>query len=292
MLISRGEKIFNVINSIFLILVALLCLAPMVYMLAVSLSSNAQVVAGNVSFWPKGFTLSSYEYLLSLGAFWSSMLISVERVVISLVFTLVFTALTAYPLSKSSSKFLGRTGFAWYFFISMLVNGGLIPTYMTISSLKLLGSIWALILPSTIVTFYVILMLNFFRGIPGEIEEAALIDGAGQWRILFGIYLPLSLPSLATIAVYCSLAQWNEWFNGIIYMNDPSQYPLMSYLQIAVLNINLEDLTAEEAAKLSQIGTQTYKAAQLFVAAIPMVCVYPFLQKYFTKGLTLGSVKG
>ena len=174
----------------------------------------------------------------------------------------------------------------------MLVNGGLIPTYMTISSLKLLGSIWALILPSTIVTFYVILMLNFFRGIPGEIEEAALIDGAGQWRILFGIYLPLSLPSLATIAVYCSLAQWNEWFNGIIYMNDPSQYPLMSYLQIAVLNINLEDLTAEEAAKLSQIGTQTYKAAQLFVAAIPMVCVYPFLQKYFTKGLTLGSVKG
>ncbi len=292
MLISRGEKIFNVINSIFLILVALLCLAPMVYMLAVSLSDNAQVVAGNVSFWPKNFTLSSYQYLLGLSSFWNSMLISVERVVISLVFTLVFTALTAYPLSKSSTKFLGRTFFAWYFFIPMLINGGLIPTYLTISSLKLLGTIWALILPSTVVTFYVILMLNFFRGIPGEIEEAALIDGAGQWRILFGIYLPLSLPSLATIAVYCSLGQWNEWFNGIIYMNDPSQYPLMSYLQIAVLNVNLDELSPEEAAKLSQIGTQTYKAAQLFVAAIPMICVYPFLQKYFTKGLTLGSVKG
>lgn len=292
MLISKGEKIFNVINSIFLTLVALLCIAPMVYMLAVSLSDNAQVVAGNVSFWPKKFTLASYEYLISLSSFWNSMLISVERVVISLAFTLFFTALTAYPLSKSATKFLGRPFFAWYFFIPMLINGGLIPTYLTISSLKLLGTIWALILPTTIVTFYVILMLNFFRGIPGEIEEAALIDGAGQWRILFGIYLPLSLPSLATIAVYCSLAQWNEWFNGIIYMNDPSQYPLMSYLQIAVLNVNLDELSPEEAAKLSQIGTQTYKAAQLFVAAIPMVCVYPFLQKYFTKGLTLGSVKG
>ncbi len=292
MLISKGEKIFNVINSIFLILVALLCIAPMVYMLAVSLSDNAQVVAGNVTFWPKRFTLASYDYLLSLRSFWSSMLISVERVLISLVFTLVLTALTAYPLSKDNKKFLGRTGFAWYFFIPMLINGGLIPTYLTISSLKLLGTIWALILPTSVVTFYVILMLNFFRGIPGEIEEAALIDGAGQWRILFGIYLPLSLPSLATIAVYCSLAQWNEWFQGIIYMNDPSQYPLMSYLQISVLNVNLDDLSPEEAAKLSQIGTETYKAAQLFVAAIPMICVYPFLQKYFTKGLTLGSVKG
>lgn len=292
MLISKGERAFNIANSIFLALVSVFCLAPMIYMLAVSLSDNAQVVAGNVSFWPKNFTLASYEYLLSYREFWNSMFISVKRTLLSLAFTLYLTVLVAYPLSKNSRKFFGRSFFAWFFFIPMLVNGGLIPTYITIDTLNLLGSIWALVLPTAVTTFYVILMLNFFRGIPEEIEEAALIDGASQWRILFRIYLPLSVPSLATVAVYCSLAQWNEWFQGIIYMNNMGQYPLMSYLQASILNINMDNLSLDELAKLNKIGNKTYQAAQLFVGAIPMICLYPFLQKHFTKGLVLGSVKG
>lgn len=290
--ISKGEKIFNVINSIFLVLVALFCLAPMVYMLAVSLSDNAQVVAGNVTFWPKKFTTATYEYLFGYKAFWKSMGISVVRTALSLAFTLTLTVLSAYPLSKNPKKFYGRSIFAWYFFIPMLINGGLIPTYMIISRLGLIGSLWALVLPSAVTVFYVMLLLNFFRGLPEELEEAALLDGAGQWTILFRVFLPLATPALATIAVYCSLAQWNEWFNGIIYMKTPSQYPLMSYLQATVLNVDMESLSAEEQMKMASIGSDTYQAAQLFVAALPMLCIYPFMQKYFTKGLVMGSVKG
>lgn len=290
--ISKGEKIFNVINSIFLVAVALFCLAPMIYMLAVSLSDNAQVVAGNVTFWPKKFTTATYEYLLGYQAFWKSMGISVVRTALSLVFTLTLTVLSAYPLSKSPKKFYGRSLFAWYFLIPMLINGGLIPTYMIISRLGLIGSLWALILPSAVTVFYVMLLLNFFRGLPEELEEAALLDGAGQWTILFRVFLPLATPALATIAVYCSLAQWNEWFNGIIYMKTPSQYPLMSYLQATVLNVDMESLSAEEQQKMASIGSDTYQAAQLFIAALPMLCIYPFMQKYFTKGLVMGSVKG
>lgn len=290
--ISKGEKIFNVINSIFLVLVALFCLAPMVYMLAVSLSDNAQVVAGNVTFWPKKFTTATYEYLLGYKAFWKSMGISAVRTALSLAFTLTLTVLSAYPLSKSPKKFYGRSIFAWYFFIPMLINGGLIPTYMIISRLGLIGSLWALVLPSAVTVFYVMLLLNFFRGLPEELEEAALLDGAGQWTILFRVFLPLATPALATIAVYCSLAQWNEWFNGIIYMKTPSQYPLMSYLQATVLNVDMESLSAEEQMKMASIGSDTYQAAQLFIAALPMLCIYPFMQKYFTKGLVMGSVKG
>ncbi len=290
--VSKGEKIFNVINSIFLVAVALFCLAPMVYMLAVSLSDNAQVVAGNVTFWPKKFTTATYEYLLGYQAFWKSMGISVVRTALSLVFTLTLTVLSAYPLSKSPKKFYGRSIFAWSLFIPMLINGGLIPTYMIVSRLGLIGSLWALILPSAVTVFYVMLLLNFFRGLPEELEEAALLDGAGQWTILFRVFLPLATPALATIAVYCSLAQWNEWFNGIIYMKTPSQYPLMSYLQATVLNVDMESLSAEEQQKMASIGSDTYQAAQLFIAALPMLCIYPFMQKYFTKGLVMGSVKG
>ena len=261
-------------------------------MLAVSLSDNAQVVAGNVTFWPKKFTTATYEYLLGYQAFWKSMGISVVRTALSLVFTLTLTVLSAYPLSKSPKKFYGRSIFAWYFFIPMLINGGLIPTYMIVSRLGLIGSLWALILPSAVTVFYVMLLLNFFRGLPEELEEAALLDGAGQWTILFRVFLPLATPALATIAVYCSLAQWNEWFNGIIYMKTPSQYPLMSYLQATVLNVDMESLSAEEQQKMASIGSDTYQAAQLFIAALPMLCIYPFMQKYFTKGLVMGSVKG
>lgn len=292
MLQSKGEKAFTVINSIFLTLLAILCISPMIYMLAVSFSSNAAVVSGKVLFWPVDFNTASYEYLMSYASFWQAMWVSVKRVVLSLILTLVLTVLSAYPLSKDSDRFLGRTVFAWIFFIPMLVNGGLIPTYMVIRTLGLLGTIWALVLPAGVVTFYVLLMLNFFRGVPKEMEEAAMIDGAGQWKILVSIYLPVSLPVLATVAVYCILGQWNDWFQGIIYSKAPSQYPLMSYLQAFALNLDLESLSTEQQQKLSSVGSDTYQAAQLFVATIPMVLIYPFFQKYFASGLTVGSVKG
>jgi len=258
----------------------------------VSLSNNAAVVAGEVSLWPRRFSTATYEWVFGLKPFWNAMFVSVKRVVASTAITLTLTVLAAYPLSKSSSRFLGRTFFAWVFFLTMILHGGLIPTYMTVSSLGLIGKFWALVIPNAVVAFYVLIMLNFFRGLPGEIEEAARIDGASEWGILFRIILPVATPVLATIAVFCSLAQWNDWFLGIIYMRTPDDYPLMSYLQTTVVNINLDQLSPEQRERLTQVGTETYKAAQLFIAAVPMMCVYPFLQRYFTRGLVLGSVKG
>lgn len=290
--ISRGERIFYIVNDVFLILLALLCLAPMIHMLAVSLSDNAEVVAGRVFFWPRRFSTATYEWLLGLKPFWNSMLISALRVLTSVPLTLLFTVLAAYPLSKSSDRFLGRTVFSWLFFITMILGGGMIPTYMTVSTLGLIGNFWALVIPNSVVAYYVLITLNFFRGLPEEMEEAARIDGASEWDILFRIVLPVSTPVLATIAVFCSLAQWNEWFLGMIYMRTPDQYPLMSYLQTTVVNVNLEQLSPEQRERLAKVGTETYQAAQLFIAAVPMMCVYPFLQKYFVQGLVLGSVKG
>ena len=265
--VSRGERIFGVVNAIFLILLSLVCLAPMVHVLAVSLSENVEVALGNVLFWPKRFTLSAYEYLLRHEAFWSSVWISVKRVVLSLFFTITFTLLSAYPLSKRADKFMGRTFFAWLFFITMILDAGLIPRYLLVRTLGLIGSIWALVLPNSVVAFYVLVMIVFFRSLPQEVEEAAMMDGANQWTILFRVVLPISGPALATIAVFCSLAQWNEWFNGIVYMQAPHQYPLMSYVQAFPL------------------GTESGQAAQMVVAAIPMVCVYPLLQRHFVRGL-------
>ncbi len=292
MLVPRSERIARVIITVFLILLAAVCVMPMVYELAVSLSTNDYVTAGKVTFWPVGFTMHSYEYVLSYHSFWHAMAVSFERVLLQWVFTMVLTSLTAFPLSRPSSKLYGRNVIAWFFFIPMIFNGGLIPTYMVISTMGMLGTMWALVLPGTVVTFYVLLLMNFIRSLPAEMEEAAMIDGARPMQVLLRIILPVMIPCLATITVYVTLASWNEWFNGVIYMNKPSQYPLMSYLRSTVLIQNISDLSPEEQERLASIGNETFQAAQLFIASIPMLLIYPFLQKYFTQGLVLGSVKG
>lgn len=292
MLVSRSERVARVIIAVFLIILAAVCVMPMVYELAVSLSTNDYVTAGKVTFWPVGFTMHSYEYVLSYGSFWHAMLVSFERVFLQWLFTIVLTSLTAFPLSRSSKKLFGRNVIAWFFFIPMIFNGGLIPTYMVISSLGLLGKMWSLVLPGAVVTFYVLLLMNFIRSLPAEMEEAAMIDGARPMQVLVRIILPVMIPCLATITVYVTLASWNEWFHGVIYMNKPSQYPLMSYLRSTVLIQNISDLSPEEQERLASIGNETFQAAQLFIASIPMLLIYPFLQKYFTQGLVLGSVKG
>lgn len=274
MLIPKSERIARVVITIFLILLAIICVLPMIYELAVSFSTESFVTTGQVTFWPVGFTTASYAYLMNYSSFWKSMLTSFERVILQWLLCMVLTVL------------------AWIFFIPMIFNGGLIPSYMVVSTLGLLGSIWALVLPSVVVTFYVLLLMNFIRSLPAEMEEAAMIDGASPMQILIRIILPVMVPCLATITVYTTLATWNEWFQGVIYMNDPSQYPLMSYLRSTVLISNMENLTPQEQERLANIGNKTYQAAQLFIASVPMLLVYPFLQKYFTKGLVLGSVKG
>lgn len=289
---STSRKVFVVCNIITLTLLALICILPFVNVIAISLSDKISVSAGQVTFWPVNFTLSSYSYLLRRAAFWDAFLISIERTVLGTALNLVMLTLTAYPLSKDDSKLKFRTGYAWYFFICMLISGGLIPSYILISSLGLKNSLWALTLPHCMPITYLVMMLNFFRQVPKEMEEAALIDGAGHLRVLVQLYLPVSLPAIATITLFCMVMHWNSWFDGMLYISNPSKVPLQTYLQNAILNIGADAAAMMDPDILKYTSDRSLKCAQVIITCIPILCVYPFLQRYFVTGLVLGSVKG
>jgi putative aldouronate transport system permease protein len=278
----------------FLVLLALLCVYPVVYTLALSFSSSSAASAGLVRLWPVRVTTASYQYVLSQGEFLRAFGVSLERVAIGVPLDLLITVLIAYPLSKETAVFRWRTAYVWFFVITMLFGGGLIPLYMVVRLTHLLDSIWALILPGAVRVFDVVLLLNFFRTLPRELEEAAFVDGAGHWTTLWKIYLPLSKPALATIGLLTIVFHWNSWFDGIIFMNSPAHYPLQSYLETLVVQQSLDfsTLTLEQAELMRLISDRTVKAAQIFIAAVPVMAIYPFLQRYFVKGIVLGSVKG
>jgi len=292
---SKGRKAFNFINVTVLGLVALICVLPFVHILAVSLSNNTDAVAGRVAFWPVGFTTYAYEYLINQGKFFTSAWISLKRVLIGTALNMLLIIMTAYPMSKEANVFKARKWYIGFFFITMFFNGGLIPTYMVINRLNLLDSIWALILPGAFSVWNMILLMNFFRGIPKELEEAAFLDGAGHLTTLSKIYLPMSLPSLATLLLFTIIGHWNAWFDGILYMNSPSKYPLASYLSTLVISNSNKvsaNMTMEQIEQLSKVSDKTVSSAQIFLAMLPILIVYPLLQRYFLKGIVVGSVKG
>lgn len=292
---TKANKIFNVVNIAILTIVSLTCVLPFVNLLAISFSDAAAVAAGKVNFLPVDFTLSSYEFALEGGKFVRSLLISLERVVLGVGINLVLMVLTAYPLSKSKKKISGRGIYMTYFVITMLISGGMIPTYLVVTGLGLKDTIWALVLPGAVPVYNMIILMNFMRGLPEEIEEAAAIDGANPFQILVKVILPVLKPALATVGLFCIVTHWNDWFSGMIYMNNPENYPLQTYLQTLLQNFEqlLRSQNGQDIqALLAQIDARTGRAAQLFLGAIPVMLIYPFLQKYFTKGLVLGSVKG
>lgn len=287
-----SRKLFLYSNYIFLTLFSLTCLFPIIHMAAMSLSSNSAVTAGWVTVWPIGFNLDSYKFIFSNNTFINTVGVSFQRLFLGVSLSLALTVLAAYPLSKSHLKFRWRTAYSWYFVVTMIFNGGLIPTFMVVKETGLMDSIWALVLPSAVNVFNIVLMLNFFRTQPQELEESAEIDGAGTWRTLWSIYLPISKPSLATIALFTIIFHWNSWFDGMIYMNSPSNYPLQTYLRTVIVSRDLTNMNANDLSLIANISNRTVMAAQLFVSMLPVLCIYPFLQKYFVKGIVLGSVKG
>ena len=292
---TKGQRIFAIFNYILLTLLALLCLLPMLNIVALSFSSRNMVNAGAVTFLPKEFTISSYLYMLQKSGLIPALLVTVTRLVIGVVLNLIMTISVAYPLSKSEKHFKSRKFYVAFFLITMIFNGGIIPTYLVIKQFHMLDTIWALILPNSVTMFYVLLMLNFFRGIPDEIEEAAVVDGAGWLTILLKIYLPLSLPSLATVTLFIIVGHWNEWFDGMIYNNHTDNYPLMTFLQYHVLNFKTSDLRPEQIAAnpaLADLEGRSIKSAGIVLCTLPVLVFYPFLQKYFVTGITVGSVKG
>lgn len=289
---SNGYKIFLVLNYSFLFIMAALCIFPVLHVLALSMSSSTAAASGRVLIFPVEFNLQSYRFVMENNQFLRAFSISILRVGLGVPINMLMTVLSAYPLSRTKAQFRARTPFTWFFLITILFSGGLIPWYMVIKETGLLNTIWALVLPGAVPVFNVILLVNYFRSLPSEFEEAAYMDGAGHWLILWKIFLPLSIPTLATITLFSLLGHWNSWFDGLILMNSPEKYPLQSYMQTIVINRDPNTLTERDLDLLKIVNEKTTKSAQLFIAMIPIICVYPFLQKYFTTGLVVGGVKG
>lgn len=286
-------KIATVLVYFIVAVLALFCLMPIVHTIALSFSDKAAAMAGMVTFWPVKPTTAAYEAILKDRQFWRSFLNSVYRVLLGGSVNMGLTILMAYPLSKTKKVFPQRNIYMWYLVFSMLFNGGLVPNYLLISELGLLDSIWSLILPGAVPIFNVIILMNFFRGLPPELEEAARIDGANPWVILFRIFVPLAVPSIATVTLFSIVGHWNSFFDGIIFINSSAKLPLQSYMQQLVVEIQeTSTMSQEELQKMNELTSKNFNAAKVFVSMIPILLVYPFLQKYFVTGLVMGSVKG
>ncbi|TDF98946.1 carbohydrate ABC transporter permease [Paenibacillus piri] len=263
----------------------------MVHLLAVSLSGAAAAEANMVIFTPVDFTLDPWIKMLNNDRFGYALYHGVERTVLGTVITLGVLILAAYPLSKEEHEFKGRTFYMYFFVALLLFHVGLIPQYILISNLGLINTVWALIFTGIINVFHLILLINFFRtGIPKELEEAAFMDGAGHFRNLFSIFIPVAKPAIATIALFTMVSQWNSWFDGLIYITDMNKFPLSTFLQTMIVNPRPE--LVQDVESLKDLSDRTAKAAQIFISMLPILFVYPFLQKYFVKGIVLGSVKG
>lgn len=290
---TRTDKAADAIIVVLVGGLGILCLIPILNSLALSLSDKAIVEAGSVFLVPRKINLTSYDIILEDRQFFRSFLISIERVVLGGIIHFVVTLLMAYPLSKDRSVFRAREVYLYLLLVTMLFSGGLIPIYMVVNAVGIMDTIWALVLPGAVPVFNVIIMMNFFRQVPKELEEAATVDGARHAAILVKVYLPLSVPSVATVTLFSMVGHWNSFFDGLIYMNSPRDYPLQTYIQTLVLGQHdFTRLTVEEIKRISQTSSKTLNNAKIIVSMIPMVMVYPFLQRYFVKGLVLGSVKG
>lgn len=291
---TQTNRVFTVIIYAVVLLITATCVLPILNLLALSFSDSQAIIENKVTIFPVNFTLKAYRYVMDNEKFWTACLVSFKRVLLGVPLNVILTILVAYPLSKSDQAFPQRKRYVRLMLFVMLFNGGLMPTYFVISKTGLIDTIWSLLIPGAVPVMSCILMLNFFRGIPGEIEESAMLDGASPLQILTKIYLPLSKPSIATVTLFALIGHWNSWFEGLIYFNHTYKYPLQSYLQTLVTSttelINSSDL--DQIMALMSVNDTNLKSAQIFISIVPLMVVYPFLQKYFTTGLTLGSVKG
>lgn len=284
---AKSDLIFDGVVTLAMLIVLLICLLPFIYMIAMSLSDPAAIMNNEVTFWPKGINFSSYRQIFSYPNFFRAYGNTFFYTICGTAFSLLMMIMLAYPLSKSFLR--GNSIFMKMVILTMFFSGGLIPNYLLISYLRLTGTRFALLIPFAINQFNLIVLINFFKSIPGELEEAALIDGMSYWKLLWKIVVPLSKPALATIGLYSAVFFWNDWFNSLIYLNS-NQYPVMLYLRNIVNGTMMVGEAAGSADK-STIAISV-KAAVIIVSTLPIICIYPFLQKYFVKGMTVGSVKG
>lgn len=281
---SLASRIFDVFNVCFMIVLLIVMIYPMVYVFSASISNNALVASGEVLLWPKDITWIAYEQLIYNPDLWVSYWNTIRYTSVYVLLTLAATSAMAYPLSK---KWLpGRRVILLMAAFTMLFSGGMIPTFLVVQTLGLLDTMWAVILPSLISTWYLFIMRTFFEAMPEELEDAATIDGCGPLQVLIRIVLPLSAPVMATIGLFSAVNQWNSFFDAMIYLNDRSLYPL----QIMLRNILIAGENVQGEGDLTYL--ETLKYALIIIATLPILCVYPFLQKYFVQGAMIGGIKG
>jgi ABC-type sugar transport system, permease component len=295
---SFGERVFGVFNIVFLLLLSLLMVYPLYYIIVYSLNEGLDSLKGGLYLWPRILTFFNYEYVLGNGAIQNAYIITIGRTILGTILGLIVTGITAYGFSFKELPY--RKKLMFIILIPMLFNGGIIPYYIELSKLKLVDTFWVYIIPSMFNIWNMFVMMKFFSEIPVSLREAAVMDGAGEVKILIKIILPLSKPVLAAIGLFIAVYHWNDWYSGAFYVSSTNLLPVQTYLQRLFQADNLglissnSAIVAEAASRASQTSKMTatsVKMAAVVIGTLPILCVYPFVQKHFVKGMLIGSVK-
>ncbi len=285
-----ANKIFDGVNFVVLLVCTLLCLAPFVHIVAISFSSAPAILSGSVNLLPIEFELDAYLKVFTDQSMIRALGFTIMLTAIFTALCMMMTIAIGYPLSKRNLK--GRQVFMFIVMITMFFSGGIIPEYILIRNLNLLDSIWALVLPGLINPFYLIIMISFFKGIPESLEESAEIDGSSHFRTLLHLIIPLSLPVIATLSLFYAVGRWNGFTDTLLYINSPELYPIQLKLYQMIQNNMVTDLMKLEGAQMGKMVPESLKAASVVFATVPILIVYPWLQRYFVNGVMLGAVKG
>lgn len=290
----KKVKLYDIIILLVLAIIAFTCVIPILNAIAISFSDKTSAAVGRVVFWPINFNVSSYTHILQEGRFFQAFWVSIQRVALGGIVNVLLVVLTAFPLAKDTKVFRQRNIYMWIIVFTMLFNGGLVPIFLLVRGLNLLDSIWSLILPGAVPVFSVIILMNFFKGIPKSLEEAAVVDGADPLTILVRIFIPLALPSIATITLFSIVGHWNAFFDGKIFINTLTKQPLSTYIQSLTVELNFQAMQAlkpEEIIRRLEMSNLTFNSAKVVVSMVPILVIYPLLQKYFVTGIVMGAVK-
>ncbi|MBP3544569.1 MAG: carbohydrate ABC transporter permease [Lachnospiraceae bacterium] len=285
---SLGSKVFDVVNYSILAIVGFIMLYPMWYVLVVSISSSKFISLGEVAFIPKGITFEAYERVFDSKNIWTGYKNTIVYTVVGTIINVGLSAMCAYPLSRK--EFYGRRILTILITITMFVSGGLIPLYLVVNHLHLMNTMWAVILPSAISTYNMIIMRTSFEAIPDALVESAYLDGANDLVIFRYIIIPLSKAITATMVLFYSVSHWNSYFPAMLYLNSKAKYPVQVIMRDIIIGSDMSE--AGDTSALSMVSMTNYRYAVIIISLIPILLVYPFIQKYFTKGVMVGAVKG
>ncbi|OPA75606.1 ABC transporter permease [Paenibacillus selenitireducens] len=288
---TASDAVFDVVNNVIMLCICFITLYPIWYVIVNAFNDGSDAMRGGIYWWPRQFSLESFRAVFNSSGIMTAMGVTVAKTVVGTVVHVFFTAMVAYAVSRK--ELIGRQLYMVIGTITMFFGGGLIPYYLLIRDLGLLDSFWVYIIPAMFSFFDLIIFLTFFREIPEALEEAAKIDGANDFRIFWSVIIPSSMPVIATIALFHGVYQWNDYFTGMIYINDTDMQPIQTYLyRVVAQSSSNQMLAAMPSGVAVTVTSQSLKLATMVVTTAPIVFVYPFLQKYFVKGFMLGAIKG